>query len=283
MDIRQPNSYMNLNYMKDPEDIRDFSYKASLPHKNLAEALYKAPAKIDHSSNMSPIKDQERLGSCVGFAVTALKEWQEQIEHEKEVAEGKKNHRDEKYYDLSEAWIYWMCKKIDSWPNSEGTSIRFAMKVLARIGVPVEKAWPYDDKIYGHPKNWAKLVARWSLIDSYWRIRDLKELKAALVKGPVVIGFGCYEEIFNVGKNGVVRYPKNPNYCYGGHAVCAVGYDNKKKRVKFKNSWGRSWGQKGYGYLSFRYVSNFMWDAWACKDLSVTKKMLKETRQLIGE
>jgi len=160
-DIREIdlNSY-RTNYRKDVEDIRDYSFKNSLSKPSLSEILKEIPVRVDHSNKMSPVKNQGRLGSCVGFAVSALKEWQEQVEHEKEVKEGKKNHRDEKYYDLSEAWIYWMCKKIDPWPGQEGTSIRCAMKVLKNIGVPTEKAWPYDDKVYGEPKSWAHLVAR---------------------------------------------------------------------------------------------------------------------------
>jgi C1A family cysteine protease len=283
MDIRKPPvKFRNLNYMKDPEDIRDYSFKTSLPYMRLTDALLRAPVSVDHSADMTPVKDQKRLGSCVGFAVTALKEWQEQKEHLEEVAAGKRDHRDDKYYDLSEAWVYWMSKKIDPWPNSEGTSIRFAMKVLSKIGVPCEKAWPYDDQVYGNPKSWSHLVARWSLIDSYWRVSGLQELKAALLDGPVVIGIGCYAEIFSPGKNGFVSDPANPNYCYGGHAVCAVGYNDKKKTIKFKNSWGTGWGARGYGLISYKYINNYMWDAWTCKDMIVTKDMLKESRSLFG-
>ena len=75
--------------------------------------------------------------------------------------------------------------------------------------------------------------------------------------------------------------PAFPQYCYGGHAICVCGYDNKKKLIKFKNSWGDSWGEKGYGYLHYSYIENYMWDAWACKDLSVTKEMLKGAKELI--
>jgi C1A family cysteine protease len=282
MDIRKidQTSY-KLNYRKDPSDIRDYAYRTSLSAPSLEDIINTLPQKVDYISKMSPIKNQGRLGSCVGFAVTALKEYQEQKEHSQEVAEGKKNHRDEKYYDLSESWIYWMSKKIDPWPNEEGTSIRCAMKVLKRIGVPTEKAWPYDDKVYGEPKIWANLVARWSLIDSYWRVDNLNELKIALSKSPVVIGIGCYAEIFNVGSDGIIKDPANPQYGYGGHAICAVGYNDFKKLVKFKNSWSTNWGQNGYGYISYNYINQYMWDAWACKDLSVTKEMLKGTRKLI--
>ncbi len=37
----------------------------------------------------------------------------------------------------------------------------------------------------------------------------------------------------------------------------------------------------GYGYLSYLYIEEFLWDAWACKDLSVTNEMLKGVRTLI--
>jgi len=261
-----------LNLKKDTFDKRDYISSSTLP---LLEGQI-----LEHDL-MSPVKNQGGLGSCVGFAVAAMKEWQEQQEHMREVEEGKKNHRDEKYYDLSEQWIYYMCKKIDPWPNQEGTSIRVAMKVLQKIGVPTEKAWPYDDVIRGEPKSWAHMVARWSLIGSYYRVRSLNELKKALLEGPVVIGIPCFKEIFYVRRNGVIPYPKNPNMIYGGHAICAVGFDDKRKIIKFKNSWGRGWGKKGYGYLPYKYIRDFLWDAWAAKDLSVTNEMLKGTRKLI--
>ena len=267
-----------LTYRKDPRDKRDFLFTGSI--KNFAKRLSALPPSIDRTQEMSPVKDQGYLGSCVGFAVTAMKEWQEQHEHEEEVAEGKRDTRKGKAYDLSESWVYWNAKKIDSWPNEEGTSIRYAMKVLNKIGVPTEKAWPYDDVDFGKPKRWANMVARWALIDTYWRISTLEELKMALTDGPVPIGIPCFYELFFVGSDGMIPYPDNPDNVYGGHAVCAVGFDDKTQLVKFKNSWGESWGDHGYGYISYDYVRNFLWDAWVSKDLSVTREMLKGERTL---
>ena len=264
------------NLKKDPEDMRDHSFKMQIKkYKKMQTFLNTLPDKVDYTSGMSPVKDQGFLGSCVGFSICAMKEWQEQKEHADEVKMGKKDHRDEKYYDLSEAWVYWMAKKIDDWPGEEGTSIRYAMKVLNKIGVPCEKAWPYDDFIYGEPKKWADLVSRWSLIREYYSIEGLDELKGALAQGPVCIGIGCYEEIDNVGNDGIVPYPARPQYCLGGHAIAAIGYDDNTELVKFKNSWSIDWGQNGYGYLPYIYIRDFMWDAWACKDLRVTREMLK--------
>lgn len=261
-----------LNLVKDAPDHRD--YKLTTTTFNLQNTTL--PTKIDWSSKMSPVKNQGNLGSCVGFATAAMKEWQEQTEHEKEVAAGKKYIREQDHYDLSESWIYWNCKKIDPWPNEEGTSIRCAMQVLAKIGVPCEEAYPYSDRYKGEPEAWAKLIAKWGLIDSYWRCNGIDDLRLGLVSGPVVIGIACFREIFFVTETGNIPYPQNPDEMLGGHAICVVGFNDNTQKIKFKNSWGNAWGKAGYGFLSYRYINDFMWDAWIAKDLSVTKKIIQE-------
>lgn len=267
-----------LTYKRDPIDDRDYKFTTMRP--GLMETVLELPNEVDHTSNMSPVKNQGQLGSCVGFAVSAMKECQEKKEHLEEIARGKRGRP--KIYDYSEAWIYWNSKKIDPWPNEEGTSIRYAMRVLQKIGVPTEKGWPYKDVgDIGKPKRWADLVARWALINSYWRVDTLTELRLALIDGPVPIGVPCFYEIFFVGSDGIVPYPDNTDQIYGGHAICAVGYNNTTKMIKFKNSWGKDWGESGYGYLLYKYVDDFLWDAWASQDLSVIRDMLKGVKGVL--
>lgn len=263
----------NLKLQRDNPDERDFRTTALPP-------LLSLPLRVDHTVGMSPVKDQGRLGSCVGFAVTAMKEWQEKTEHEREVAAGKRDHREGKVFDLSEQWVYYKAKSIDVWPNQEGTSIRYAMKVLHNIGAPTEKAWPYNDVEMGKPESWAPMIARWAIIKAYRRATSLTELKTGLIDGPVCIGVPVFLEFFYAGADGIVKYPANPDKIYGGHAIAAVGYDDNKQLVKFKNSWGAGWGQNGYGYFPYRYINNFLWDAWIAEDMSVTKEMLRGQRSL---
>ena len=94
------------------------------------------------------------------------------------------------------------------------------------------------------------------------------------------MGIPCFREFFYAGLNGVVPYPANPDEIYGGHALCVIGYDDSKQRVMFKNSWGEEWGNYGYGSVPYQYINDFLWDAWACKDLSMTKELLKESKSL---
>ena len=262
------------NYIKDDIDDRD-KLLASSDRQYLVES--EIVRTMDYSHQMSPVKNQGKLGSCVAFAVTALKEWQEKKEDvfEKYILNKRKGNLDKKEYDYSEQWLYYNCKKIDPWKNSEGTSIRYAMKVLNKIGVPVEAGWVYNDIEKGKPESWAQLVARWNRVDSYIRVRNLMELKNALLRTPVPIGVPTYKAFTNPGSNGIINMPDPGEHYTGGHAICAVGFDDSKKLIKFKNSWSTKWGEDGYGYLHYDYINQYLWDAWYAKDLRVTKDMLK--------
>lgn len=67
----------------------------------------------------------------------------------------------------------------------------------------------------------------------------------ALVAGPVTTGFTVYYD-FEVYQSGIYKHTWGPNM--GGHAVEFVGYgtENGVKYWKVKNSWGATWGEKGY-------------------------------------
>lgn len=264
------NKHIFLSLMPDKYDIRDFMYSSLY-------SLNELPSQIDYSDSMSPVKNQKSSAMCTGFAISALKEWHELKEHTEEVAAGKYDHRQNKFYDLSEQWIFYKAKEIDNFnSNVAGTTIRSGMQVLCKFGVPTESGWPFHESIKGKPENWSTLIARWSKIGSYVRIYGVDLLKASLFSnGPIVSGISCFEEIFNVSNTGIVKEPINPRLSLGGHSILIIGYNDENKMFKFKNSWGTEWGENGYGYISYTYIHRYMWDAWAAADISVTKEMMK--------
>lgn len=238
-----------LGCIRDKFDQRDYLMRAYLP-------LVKLPEKIDWTLKMSPVRDQGQEGTCVGFAATTgMKEYQEKLDYLKLVI-------------LSPRFLYSECKKIDGMPGLEGTTIRAAMKVLKNNGVCQEKFWPYQPLKKNKPLSGASGNAKKFRILTYARILDLDELRMSLAtKGPAVLGIKVFAGMFKT-KTGILPLPKKDERSIGGHAICAVGYDNKKQLVKFKNSWSSKWGDRGYGYLPFEYARHYMMDAWSSVDIA---------------
>ncbi len=51
----------------------------------------------------------------------------------------------------------------------------------------------------------------------------------------------------------------------GGHAVLAVGYNQKEKFFLVRNSWGIKWGQAGYFTMPFKYLETLAADFWTIR------------------
>jgi C1A family cysteine protease len=81
---------------------------------------------------------------------------------------------------------------------------------------------------------------------SYKVVDTVQKIKTALVTGPVTFGFGVCRSFFNY-KSGNYKCDCGSSYV-GLHAVEGVGFKEEGKDTIYhvKNSWGASWGMKGY-------------------------------------
>jgi C1A family cysteine protease len=76
-----------------------------------------------------------------------------------------------------------------------------------------------------------------------------------------MFGFSVYNSIPGVGEGPDIPFPGPKDRLEGGHAVMAVGYDDKRKignetgALLIRNSWGKTWGDAGYGWLPYAYVT----------------------------
>ena len=137
---------------------------------------------------------------------------------------------------------------------------------MRRTGAVSEDVWPYRSGEFRAKPPAAVEKAEHYKITQSQPVHNSTEMKAALQRwGPVPGGFVIYESANNPAarKNGVIQMPSANERIVGGHAVCFVGFDDGKKLLKFKNQWGKDWGDNGYGYLSYEYADKFLSDAWA--------------------
>jgi hypothetical protein len=234
--------------IKDPFDERDYLMRAYLP-------LARLPLKIDWSKKMSAVRDQGNEGTCVGFAAASgMKEYQEFVDYGK-------------FTMLSPRFVYNEAKKIDGMPDEEGTTIRSAMQALEVKGICRETFWPYHPHQKDKAKKGAARDAKRFRIITYARILNLDELRLSLAtKGPCVIGIEVFKGMMQT-ETGLVPLPGRREPSLGGHAICPVGYDDKNRLIKFKNSWSEKWGCKGYGFLPYVYIQRYMMDAWSAVDI----------------
>lgn len=159
--------------------------------------------------------DQGREGACVGFA------WTNELLSRPVVA-GVPRPPDT--FALS---YYKEAQRIDDWPgeNYEGTSVLAGAKVAKALGYISEYKWAFG-------------------------IEDV--LNALAFTGPVVIGIPWYEGMYQTTPDGLVVVSGK---LVGGHAITLTGYGRRRFRtgefdvVRWRNSWGRTYGKRGDGYI----------------------------------
>jgi len=81
--------------------------------------------------------------------------------------------------------------------------------------------------------------------------RNEQALVEAIAEGPVAVAIDAGQPSFQMYKGGVYDEP-NCKKLVLNHAVCAVGYGADESGVEYyivRNSWGTSWGDKGYIYM----------------------------------
>jgi C1A family cysteine protease len=67
--------------------------------------------------------------------------------------------------------------------------------------------------------------------------------------GPIAAGMYANSGI-QAYKSGIYSGCPSNSYKYLDHAIVLVGYNTTGNYYIIKNSWGTSWGQSGYGYVS---------------------------------
>jgi len=207
------------------------------------------PPKVDLRSKCPPVYDQGQLGSCTANAIGAAHAF----------AQLRQFNRD---FMPSRLFIYFNERVMEhSVDTDSGAMIRDGMKSVAKLGVCSETLWPYDiAKFRDEPSDKCYTEAEKNQAIIYRRaIQNLHQLQGSLASGtPIVFGFSVYEtfEGAEVARTGVVPMPKRKEKLLGGHAVLAVGYDDKSDRFIVRNSWGPKWGQRGYFTLPYAYVTN---------------------------
>lgn len=226
-----------------PPDARDWHYSAVKRLRTLSsEAL---PPTLDLRARLPAVRDQGPEGACAAFAAAVVKEAQEFVDV------GMRSH-------MSPRFVY---ARRENKP-AEGMYLRDVMQILQRAGTCTEAACPYapnePDKAFdaAMQEEAARFViARYALCDT------LDAIKHALVhQGPCIVALPAYNYGAAFWRQSTPQEPM-----LGGHAVACVGYDNARRALLLRNSWGAGWN--GGGYAWFPYADwGTQWEVWSSVD-----------------
>jgi len=198
------------------------------------ESIGDLPTSVDWRTKgaVTKVKDQGQCGSCWTFATTGVLEGWYQINKGKLIS-------------LSEQQI------VDCDTNDDGCDGGDPVEALtytADNGVELELTYPY--KAQDGTCKFKKAVAiQTNSGSNLVTAKNTDALKTALVTSPVSVAIEADEDVFQLYSSGVIGSGCGDSL---DHAVLAVGYTTVGKDEAFivKNSWGASWGQAGYVFLS---------------------------------
>lgn len=231
-------------WIPDRPDQRDFLYAA-------APAFLRAlPPKVDLRAQCPPIYDQGQLGSCTANAIGGAVQFDQLKE------------RLPQSFIPSRLFIYYNERVLEGSVNSDaGAMIRDGIKTVAKEGACPESLWPYliaKFKLKPSPACYREAIKHTAV--SYQRlVPSVTQMQGCLASGyPFVFGFTVYEsfESATVARSGHAPMPANSERVLGGHAVCAVGYDDTQRWFICRNSWGTRWGMSGYFTIPYDYLTN---------------------------
>lgn len=232
----------SFGWLPDLPDHRDLLYAAPMP------IMRKLPPKIDLRTKCPAVYDQGALGSCTANALAAAF----QFEQKKQAIPN---------FVPSRLFIYYNERVlINTVLSDSGAFIRDGIKTMNKEGVCNEKDWPYIIPQFStKPPSALYKKATTNQVLSYLRLNNgsLSQMQSCLSEGfPFVFGFTVFESFEQIGKNGMMPMPTPKERRLGGHAVMAVGYDDAKKVFIIRNSWSKSWGDLGYFYMPYSYITD---------------------------
>lgn len=265
-----------MGWLKDYPDFRDYSVsrkslKPLMDKMGIADPLKAAPENIDLREWCPPVEDQGQLGSCTANAGVGM------VEYFEKRAFGK-------HLDASRLFLYKATRNLMKVTGDTGAYLRTTMQALVLFGVPPEEYYPYVVEDFDlEPPAFTYSFAQSYQALQYLRLDPLQtdtevlldRIKTNLAAGlPSIFGFTVYNSIQDSAATGKIPYPCKGEQVMGGHAVMAVGYDDKMEiknsscknkttgAILIRNSWGTKWGKEGYGWLPYEYVTKGLATDW---------------------
>lgn len=212
-----------------------------------------APSQVNWrtAGYVTSVKDQDQCGSCVSFCSCAV------IESAMRIKLGNPNYA----VDLSEAFMQFC-----GGGSCSGWGLTSGLSFAQSTGVTDEACMPYQPQnmncASSRCSDWQNRLTKISSFTGHATTVARKD--AIANKGPVLAGMEVWSDFFAY--NGTSVYVKssaatrlNPP---GYHCICVVGYDDNQQCWIIKNSWGDTWGDRGFARIGYGQADLLIDSSW---------------------
>jgi hypothetical protein len=177
----------------------------------------------------------------------------------------------------------------------QGSYIIRAVESMSKVGSVPMQYFPYDETdCTRQPNTQLKQAAGQFKLLGFSRLTDgdklsvldIHAIKEHLAKDvPVIIGMMVGGSFMQGMKGKEIWEPNQEDYSmmgFGGHAMCIIGYDDRKAGGVFEilNSWGPEWGINGIGYVKYADFRHFNKEAYGLNPMPLAGTAAKEDKIL---
>lgn len=251
----RPEAHRICNLEPSHNTETDWRFETAVAATAVAAPRAAAPASVDLRASWWDIGNQEATGSCVGWSST------DGVARYHFVKAGRLAQNAK----LSPRFTWMASKETDTFTSrpetfieEAGTTLKAAVDILRKYGAAPETLLPFHiaTNLYGGNEDTFFATVATRRIASYFNLqKNLANWRSWLAAhGPILAGLSVDATWDNATATRGKLDTYQANTVRGGHAIAVVGY-TADRRFIIRNSWGTSWGDRGFAYASEAYIN----------------------------
>ena len=253
------NLFSKSGYSFSPEQFKKANVYEGLEADNTKNPLPEAVSLLRFAPDR---QNQGKQGSCVAWS---------SVYAARTIVEAASTGQSGNNTAYSPAFVY----NYIALEDCQGSYIQKAMEFMANKGVLPFNDFPYDDQDCSRQASGTLMnKAAENRMHGFTRLTETEDVNGINVRAvkehlakdaPVVIGMmvgGTFMQDM-MGKDTWSPSDEDRSQMgFGGHALCVIGYDDRRQAFQIMNSWGPEWGNNGIAWVRYADFKEFVREAY---------------------